>query len=291
MYAAMLLNICLVGEDGQTAYERRRGKKFKRELPEFGESIWYLRPGTAGKEKLDERWGDGVYLGVLEDSSEIYVGTKDGTIKVRTFARRGEEDRWREKKLQEMIGVPWEPIPGTGMREVKSRVHIEGAGAGEDIVEEAQVRASIPRRMRFDLDDLEKYGYTTGCPGCKAKNRGQTGVNHNEECRSRIEEKIRKEEPERYDKTLGRLAEGVVQKEGRGDERKVKDLEVKKKLKQKEDRKNERKLLTSDYGKKVRNQARGPKQQLKSRSFVRNLGKNEDHEEGHEKSGKRKAED
>ena len=35
--------------------------------------------------------------------------------------------------------------------------------------------------MRFDLDDLEKYGYTTGCPGCKAKNRGQTGVNHNEE--------------------------------------------------------------------------------------------------------------
>ena len=56
MYAAMLINICRVGEDGKAAYERRRGKKFKRELPEFGESIWYLKPGSAGKDKLDERW-------------------------------------------------------------------------------------------------------------------------------------------------------------------------------------------------------------------------------------------
>ena len=54
MYAAMLINICSIGEDGKTAYERRRGKKFKRELPEFGVSIWYLKPGSAGRDKLDE---------------------------------------------------------------------------------------------------------------------------------------------------------------------------------------------------------------------------------------------
>ena len=76
MYAAMLLNICSVGEDGRTAYERRRGKKFRREVPEFGESIWYLKPGTSGKEKLDERWGDGVYLGIIEESSVIYISAR-----------------------------------------------------------------------------------------------------------------------------------------------------------------------------------------------------------------------
>ena len=65
MYAAMLLNICSIGEDGKTAYERRRGKRFKREIPEFAESIWYLKPGSTGKNKLDERWGDGVYLGII----------------------------------------------------------------------------------------------------------------------------------------------------------------------------------------------------------------------------------
>jgi len=57
MYAGMLINICSIGEDGKTAYERRRGKSFKRDIPEFGESIWYLKPGSAGKDKLDRDGG------------------------------------------------------------------------------------------------------------------------------------------------------------------------------------------------------------------------------------------
>ena len=68
MYAAMLINICSVGEDGKTAYERRGGKKFKRELAELGGSIWYLKPGSAGKDKLDERWV--MDLGIIEESCE-----------------------------------------------------------------------------------------------------------------------------------------------------------------------------------------------------------------------------
>ena len=86
-----------------------------------------------------------------------------------------------------MIGVPWEPVPGRGMKEVRSKVYIAGVGSGEDIIPEPQIRGTIPRRMRFDMDDLEKYGYTVGCPGCRAKNRGEVGVNHSEECRQRID--------------------------------------------------------------------------------------------------------
>ena len=52
----------------------------------------------------------GVYLGMNEESSQLYIGAKDGVIKVRTSARRGEEYRWRKKEIEEMIGVPWEPI-------------------------------------------------------------------------------------------------------------------------------------------------------------------------------------
>ena len=103
---------------------------------EFGQSMLYLKPGSAGKDKPDERWGVRVYLGIIEESSELYIGTKDGVIKVRTSARRGEEDRWRKKQVEEVIGVPWEPIPGRGVKEVKWRVHIAAVGAGEDIIEE-----------------------------------------------------------------------------------------------------------------------------------------------------------
>ena len=91
------------------------------------------------------------------------------------------------------------------MREVKSRVYIAGAGAGEDIIEEPQVRGPIPRRIRIDDAYLQMYGYTIGCSECRARSRGDIGVNHGEDCRQRTEEKIREDDPERYNRALGRL--------------------------------------------------------------------------------------
>ena len=54
--SALLINVCKVGGDGRTAWERRRGKKFKRQLPEIGECVWFLKALSEGKDKLDTRW-------------------------------------------------------------------------------------------------------------------------------------------------------------------------------------------------------------------------------------------
>ena len=54
-HAALLINVCKVGEDGRTSWERRKGKRFKRQLPEIGECVWFLKALTEGKEKLDTR--------------------------------------------------------------------------------------------------------------------------------------------------------------------------------------------------------------------------------------------
>ena len=132
----LLSSTCSVGEDGKMAYERRRRKSLDREVLEFVESVWCLKPGSAGKDKLDERWGDGIYLNIIEESSGLYIGTKEGMIKVRTFARRGESDQCRPKELEEMLGVPWELVPGKGMKEIGSNVYFEGVGNGEDAIQE-----------------------------------------------------------------------------------------------------------------------------------------------------------
>ena len=36
----------------------------------------YLRPGTKGENKADVRWGEGVFLGLLERSEEYVIGTE-----------------------------------------------------------------------------------------------------------------------------------------------------------------------------------------------------------------------
>ena len=50
----------------------------------------------------------------------------------------------------------------------------------------------VPRRFRIQKGDLQKFGFTVGCPGCRAANRGLPAVGHNEECRRRIQEELEK---------------------------------------------------------------------------------------------------
>ena len=63
------------------------------------------------------------------------------------------------------------------------------------------------RRFRIRKDDLEKFGYTAGCPGCRAVNRGATAANHSEECRSRVAEELEKVGDERLARETERLFE------------------------------------------------------------------------------------
>ena len=56
-HAATVLNIAHVGKDGRTAYERRKGKRFKKQIPEIGECIWYIKPESIGeKGDQESRW-------------------------------------------------------------------------------------------------------------------------------------------------------------------------------------------------------------------------------------------
>ena len=56
---------------------------------------------------------------------------------------------------------------------------------------EGEEKDFIVRRMRITREFIRKAGFTNGCPGCRAVNRGQPAVNHNEECSSRIEGMLR----------------------------------------------------------------------------------------------------
>ena len=61
-HAASTLFRELKGKDGFTAYRRIKGKEFSKELVEFGECVWYLKPKCKGKNKAKDRWDNGVWL-------------------------------------------------------------------------------------------------------------------------------------------------------------------------------------------------------------------------------------
>ena len=76
-------------------------------MAEFGESVWYLPANSAGKNKFETRWREGVWLGVRLESGEAIVGTSEGVLKARDFRRKPESGgRWDRAKFDKFVGVP-----------------------------------------------------------------------------------------------------------------------------------------------------------------------------------------
>ena len=169
---------------------------------------------------METRWETGIYLGMVEESGEIIVGNDEGVKKGQSWARKPEDSRWDGKLLEEMKGVPWEPIPGRGMIQIKSKTVIPGESQGDEILDEPLLRDMVPRRLKITKYDLRKYGLTVDCPGCIAANRGLV-ANHSEKCRDRVEKLILAEDPDRYDKALERIGKGIISK----DEKKKEEVE------------------------------------------------------------------
>ena len=110
--------------------------------------------------------------------------------KVRDFRRKPEDGgRWSKVHFAAVKGTPWEPIPGSKSDELRTRVNLptEKAPITPPVVSKDEY---LPRRLRILKTDLEKYGFTAGCPGCRAVSRNLPHVAHAEDCRHPFEGKF-----------------------------------------------------------------------------------------------------
>ena len=69
---------------------------------------------------------------------------------------------------------------------------------------------AVPRAVYIRKEDLEKFGYIVGCPGCKSVLKRTTRQAHSEECRKRLEAEL--EETERAKRAKKKKDEFVGRK-------------------------------------------------------------------------------
>ena len=188
-----MLNRFEVGYDGKTAYERCKGKRAKTLGIEFGEAILWKRKAVGGAlAKMTCLWEDGVYLGCEGASGEIIVGDKNGVWKTRSVQRKPLSQRWAEGALEVVKHVPWR-VSDNDPNVDGEKLVVEDLGRQmlePEVAKEKEV-VFVPHRIMIKKKDLEKYGYSAGCPGCKAILRGTARQGHSEACRSRIETELR----------------------------------------------------------------------------------------------------
>ena len=150
-FVSYMMNRLEVAADGKTPYERVKGKRVEVLGLEFGEKVlWKHHPGKK-MEKMNARWGYGLFLGVKTKSGELIV--VDGETKeikyVRTVKRVPEEQRWGAGNLEWVTGVPWNR--GNGDRNADGDLpefDVKG-GPGRQLTEEIS-RQTRPRRSRTE---------------------------------------------------------------------------------------------------------------------------------------------
>ena len=189
IHASSVITRMRKDDEGFTAYRKWKGRPFNRPVAEFGKCVWYVPALTVGRDKFDVRWREGVWLGIRMESGENIIGTSDGVVKARDFRRKVVlKDRWDKEVFDKMCVVPWKPVPGES-NDIELKCKIQLPMLEEEITKSIQAREEyMPRRFRIRKEDVERYGSTIGCPGCRAVTRGLVAVGHTEACRKRMSE-------------------------------------------------------------------------------------------------------
>ena len=87
--------------------------------------------------------------GIRDEPGELFIGTKDGILKVRTYRNYLTiAERWNAASLFNVSGLPWEPVPGREGIEVKASVSFAREVDGSRLNTRLQ-RTSPGNRVQF----------------------------------------------------------------------------------------------------------------------------------------------
>ena len=126
-WAAMLSSRYLVGRDGRTAHERRRGRRCRVKLACLGEKVWYKEflEAKDKKNNFESDWKEGIWLGHHRSSEEILIGTDSGVARARTVIRQAEDCRWDADMIKNMKGTPQQPNPERPGLQIPIRINFD----------------------------------------------------------------------------------------------------------------------------------------------------------------------
>ena len=120
---------------------------------------------------LDSRFEQGRYLGPVDASSTVFIGTASGVVRARTIKRLPPGERWNDSLLDESHGSESAP---NALEDDDGRVGTR--------VPVLHPHAAVARPF------FEQFGFTNNCLWCANARAGRKqAMDHSRRCRSRME--------------------------------------------------------------------------------------------------------
>ena len=124
---------------------------------------------------------------MLGTSNEHIVLTDGGPKTARTVRRMEDHEKYDLDFLNKVVGKPLADV---------EEDHEEGSDVDKDVPIACQPKENeegsreeiheTKRRWKITKEDINKYGITPGCLGCRTMKAGLPRQNHNENCRNKI---------------------------------------------------------------------------------------------------------
>ena len=188
-HAAALVTWCARGHDGQTAYQRVRGREFRTRLLAFGECCSFKNRSQEPLKNIADgrRFHQGVFIGIDRRTGQ-YMLYSDGEVRLsRTVVRVPESEKWSKDRLADVQATPLNlHRPNAPEVIFKEKVDIEQR--------EYIDKAAISRQVYLKAEDFAEFGLTRGCPKCDHFRRYDAwGTRpHSKPCRDRIVSELSK---------------------------------------------------------------------------------------------------
>ena len=141
-------------------------------------------------------WRLGTFVGVSNNSNEIFVADSNGDIiKTRSIARVVAPSRWDAEAIRKVRGTPVQffsvNVEGEDSGHVEECLepHVDADAAARDVadLDEAEKKKRAEVLTRITGRDLRLYGYHPGCQKCEDLQKDRRSIRpHSEECRLRI---------------------------------------------------------------------------------------------------------
>ena len=159
-WAVDMLSRYTNGEDGRTPFERLRHESCVVAVVPFGDIVMYLQLKIARGNKGYPAKKIGAWLGAIERTEEVLIGTERGDIKRRTVTHLPEGEQWDAQIVNKARGLPWEPLPGRQSHHAPVAINEEGA------LMDGETEATKQKIKLHDEDDAGERKYTNNPVTC-----------------------------------------------------------------------------------------------------------------------------
>ena len=126
-FAAQVMNKMIIGKDGKTSEMRRTGRRWRKPMAQFGETVWFRKIGEDGVSSRASRMTQGIFVGHHDRTGAVLCITKNGVVRGKSRSRQTLSGALESTNWEGLCGSPWQVAPELKLTK-KVTADKEGAG-------------------------------------------------------------------------------------------------------------------------------------------------------------------